>query len=348
MANRPLSQTPASLVTDGRFNFGTFTAPFERINPLEADIVPGLRIPRALKALRLKEWQAFQLGSKRAFVMLALFNAKSLALAQVKVYDHERRRKYLYERKLPPWSLRLPDSLLDSETRYHGGDATIAFCNRLGEERIDIHLEIAESKAMPRLCGTVTASTAGCQPMVVCIPFAANRGMYSHKALMPVEGQLLLGDDELRFSLDDGHLLMDDHRGYYPYVMRWDWVTAAGRDAEGRQIGFNLTRNASIDPERYNENGLWVDGRLHRLPPVEFVRRDSQQPEVWTVFDREGRVELRFEVEVPGRVDINALVLRSRYRGPFGSFRGTLVDEAGQRWSADGLFGMGEDFYLRC
>ena len=68
-------------------------------------------------------------------------------------------------------------------------------------------------------------------------------------------GELRLGDELLSFRRDDSFVLMDDHKGYYPYVMRWDWVTGGGVDARGRRIGFNLTRNDSIDPARYTS---WV------------------------------------------------------------------------------------------
>ena len=59
--------------------------------------------------------------------------------------------------------------------------------------------------------------------------------------------------------------------------------------------------------------------------------------------DREGMVDLRFELEVDGAVDINALIIRSRYRGPFGYFSGRINDIEIER-----MFGMGEEFYLRC
>ena len=58
--------------------------------------------------------------------------------------------------------------------------------------------------------------------------------------------------------------------------------------------------------------------------------------------------ELRFRVESEGRIDINAVVIRSRYSGPFGVFDGVLRPEGVEEVRVDGLFGMGEDFYLRC
>ena len=165
---------------------------------------------------------------------------------------------------------------------------------------------------------------------------------------LAVVGELRLGDERLVFAEGDSYLLMDDHKGYYPWIMRWDWVTGGGVDDRGRRVGFNLTRNDSIDPARYNENCLWLDGKRHLLPPVRFARRPDRSPEIWEVRDEAGEVEVDFVIELDGYVRVNAVIVESRYRGPFGHVRGTLRGPGGERVGLDGMFGMGEDFYLRC
>ncbi|KIG14574.1 hypothetical protein DB30_06629 [Enhygromyxa salina] len=346
---REILPAPAALVEHGKVAFGTYTAPLADTNLIDAQPF-AVALPRPLRALRLKEWQAFQFGNERWFFIVALFNAKLLALAQVKVYDREQRRKHVFERKLPGWALTAPRNLLDSSMQYQAGGASIRFSNRLVEDRITIELELPQTQDMPALSGAVTALASGCEPEVVCIPFPGKRGMYSHKACLALEGQITLGDQQLRFTPADSFLLMDDHKGYYPRIMRWDWVTGGGFDSRGRRIGFNLTRNDSVDPARYNENCLWIDGRLHLLPPVSFVRRPAPDDpsEVWEIRDEAGEVEVDFVIELDGHVRVNALVIESRYRGPFGQVRGHVRGPAGERVELDGLFGMGEDFYLRC
>jgi hypothetical protein len=345
---RQVLDNPGSVVTNGRFNFGTYAAPFRQVNPLDADVVAGVPLPRAAKSLRLKEWQAIQIGSPRFFLNVALFNAKLLALVQVKCYERQERRKYLFERKVTPWSFELASSLLDSKAAFEAKDCHVVFHNRLAQDYLRLELSIPAGKDHPPIYGSVTALTRTHQPQVVCIPFAENRGMYSHKGLVPVEGELTIGTEAIVFSPDEAYGLIDDHKGYYPYEMIWDWATGGGHDRQGRLIGFNLTHNQSIDEQHYNENCFWVDGRLHLLPPVSFARHDDRIPELWRIRDSDGLVDLTLTVETDSRVDINALILRSRYRGPFGHFTGRIASHDGEVISADGLFGMGEDFYLRC
>jgi len=167
--------------------------------------------------------------------------------------------------------------------------------------------------------------------------------------MFPVEGELVVGDHTHRLTTRDALALLDDHKGYYPYVMRWDWVTSATRDAGGRALGFNLTRNQCRDPARFNENCAWIDDRIGRLPVVAFERERAREPgERWRIRDRDGRVELAFEPTVPGDVRINAMVIESRYRGPFGRFVGRLEPEGLPPIEVDDWFGMGEEFWLRC
>lgn len=279
--------------------------------------------------------------------MLALFDAKSLALAQVKVYDRRTGGKHVFERKLAPWSLKVAQGLADSETRYAASGCQILFRNRLREGRLDLDLDVAPARGFPGLRGHLRARTEGVEPLVVAIPFAANRGMYSHKCALPAEGELRLGGSPLVLEAATSQLLMDDHKGFYPFVMQWDWVTAAGRDARRRRIAFNLTRNQSIDQDRFNENCLWIDGRAHLLPAVTFERTGFEPGDRWTVRDAAGQVDLSFTVQVEGRLDIDAVVVKTDYQGPFGTFAGTLRADDGAEARVDGLFGMGERFWLR-
>lgn len=340
---RTIRPAQERLVVDGKAQFGVFDGPFRHANLIDVNM--GVPLPRKLKSLRLKEWQAFQFGNDDVFVNVALFNAKVLALAQVKVYDRRRKERILVERKLPPWSLEIPDNMWNSDNLYDGGDFRMCFRNRLDRDELHIEFELEAGRDTPAMSGLLSASTKGQEPLVVSLPFGEHRGMYSHKGLVPISGQLVLGDETMEFRHADSYLLMDDHKGYYPYRMQWEWLCAGGFDANGTLLGVNLTRNQVIEPERYNENCLWLGGKRHLLPAIQIDQSNLQR---WHVSDREGRVELSFDIETDSRLDINALVVRSKYRGPFGRLSGTLRPEGGPEVELESLFGMGEEFYLRC
>lgn len=330
------------LVDDGIVRFGRFSKPIREVNLDEADAWPGKPIPRWLRRLRLKEWQAFQITHPRFFIIVALFDAKFVSLVQMKLYDRKSGKKYQLEKQLLPGSFRTPRTMTNSVCSWRRDDEWVRFENHLDAGFIAVDVRIAATDDSPAVSARLHADASSTDPMIVSIPFAQNRGMYSHKALLPVTGRLELGGEVIDVAPGTASLMTDDHKGYYGRVMEWDWLVGAGwRD--GTLQGFNLTRNASIDPTQYNENGFWIDGKLHSLPPVTFTR----DGDLWTVKDTYGRVDLRFHVEVDGRLFQDYRVIESRYLGPFGTFEGSLRGWDGTELTVDGMFGMGERFWLK-
>ncbi|MBI9085590.1 MAG: DUF2804 domain-containing protein [Desulfobacterales bacterium] len=345
--SREVLPAPKQLVSKGRFAFGTFNSAFEIVNPLDAHSPLGLPLPRWVKHLRLKEWQAVQMGNADWFMLAVVYNAKTVCLAQFVLVDRKNRQKILYERKIVPWAARVASSLAGTETAYRGKHFSIAFENDLEAGRIGVEVNIRSQKGLPDVTGRFTGLhvPGRVTPMVICQPFGPNRALYSHKCLMPMEGHLALGGDKIDFSSSDSFMILDDHKGYYPYAMRYDWVTAAGFDARGRRVGFNFTDNQVLDHHRYNENCLWIDNRCLVLPPIH-VTRPQGVDSPWTVQDDYGQVDLVFTPQYPGTVKINALVIKSDYYGPYGSFAG-FIRADGEELCLDGFFGMGEKKYVR-
>ena len=345
---RIINPAPERLVSNGKFTFGTFSSQFNKVNPLEADRPLGRWFPAPLLAGRLKEWQAFQLGNSRWFMLAVLYNAKVSALAQFIVYDKERKKKYLFEKVLPSWKIKVPGSIWDANQSWQDKDSRIEIISALAKGRFYINIQIHDYKDLPDIDAHFEAfhDEGLVEPIVVSIPFGHNRGAYSHKCLMPMQGNLVLGGDRIEFLRTESFAIIDDHKGFYPYVMQYDWVTAAGYDEKGRLVGFNLTDNQSTDPEKYNENCLWVNGKLNLLPPVKFERPQGVDGE-WIIRDKYGMVDLVFKPVSMGSIDMNLLVLRVKYWGPLGYCSGSVKDRVGNSVVFKQYFGMGEQKYIR-
>ncbi|MGE3669700.1 MAG: DUF2804 family protein [Polyangiaceae bacterium] len=341
----PSAAAPSALVSAGRQTYGRFCTTPERANLLDA---PFLKLPRGIRKWRLKEWQAVQISTPELFMNLALFDAKIMSLVQVKIYDKRRGQKHVFERKLPPLSMQIADTLQHSHNGYAGSKVVLAFDNRAALGYLDALIDLEGEGKRPRISGKLRLDMRGGAPHVVSMPLV-DGGMYSHKGMFPVGGRLIIGDTTHDLAEEGGLALLDDHKGYYPYVMLWDWLTSAKRDADGVGWGFNLTRNQCREPSRYNENCVWREDRFGTLPEVRFERRNEGKPdEVWLVRDDSGRVDVEFRPTVPGDVRVNALVVESRYRGPFGHVRGRLAADGLPELVLDDWFGMGEAFHLRC
>jgi len=356
---RPLLPTPPAWVQDGRFELGTFAAPLAVVNPMDARFGPRWRRGRLLKNLRLKEWQHFAIVSDRWYLSLALFDGKWLALAQICLYDRHTGRRLFYERKVIPWRLRLPATLMEGTAggaELEASGLRLAFSNHLklgegGEHRLNF--DVRASRDLPAVTGRFTLfeplgeASGAVTPIVASLPLPGGGALYSHKCVVPCEGTLELEGQRFDVAQGQGYALVDVHKGFYPWVMTWHWATAGDAGPDGVR-GFNLTDNQVVDQEAYNENCLWADGELHLLPPVRFEIEGGVAAvgRPWRVRDAHGQVDLTFVPETVRKVDIHAGPFKSRYRGPFGGFRGVIRAGEGDV-EIDGWFGMCEDFYLR-
>ena len=326
--------------------FGTFLSVPERANLADLAL-PG---PRALRFLRLKRWQAMQFGDAHRFVNVAVFGAGPIALIQVKHVDWRTGRLHVFERKIPPWAMEFDDTLRGGRVAYRSRGASVTFENDWDAGTLHCRFDVPSHGHFPGASGDLTAHTTGVTPLVSSLPFGVSsggieRGMCAQKALMPASGSFRLGSASAH--LEDAFAFVDHHQGYYPYRMRWDWVTGAHRDAAGRLVGVNLTRNQARDPEQFNENALWVDGAIELLPAVTFARNGTDTAERWRVRDAAGTVDVSFQPVAESTVNLNLGLVTSRYRGPLGPLEGHVRRSDGTRLELSGAAGMAEDFYLR-
>jgi hypothetical protein len=109
----------------------------------------------------------------------------------------------------------------------------------------------------------------------------------------------MVGDRQL-----DARAIVDDTAAYYPRHTSWRWSAGVGSDAYGRAIAWNLVEGVN-DPPTGSERTVWVDGQPREVGADAF----------------EG---LRFHPEAVRERRDNLLLVRSRYRQPFGTFSGVL------------------------
>ena len=110
-----------------------------------------------------------------------------------------------------------------------------------------------------------------------------------------------------------GRAVIDDTSAYYERHTRWRWCAGVGSDPDGRALAWNLVEGVN-DPLAGSERTVWVDGDPREVGPATF------DPGL------DGVGGLRFHAEAGREHRQNLVVVRSRYRQPFGTFSGTLPD----------------------
>ncbi len=349
----PRDPAPPALVADGAYVFGTYDGPIATINPLDVVTAGGVggRLRRSARNLRLKEWEAFQLGDDEWFVLGAVYDTKSIALLQVLGVHKASGRIHRWESKVPTTSLSVARGL--DGTRSHGrrGDFSISLGNEMGSGRLTVDASHpgcrCGSKELPPLelhgVGDCAPGRAG--HLVICHPFSDDRALYSHKVMMPFAGSMRIGLDVVELAAERSFMILDDHHGDYPSPMRYDWVTGVRRNDEGLVEGFNLTDNQIRDPHVFNENAVWRGDEVFRLPAVH-VERPKGPMGTWSVRDPSGAVDVRFTPTVRSEMHVGPRRSLAEYHAPYGWFEGRIhTDEVDL--IVDGIFGVGEQKLIR-
>jgi Protein of unknown function (DUF2804) len=122
-------------------------------------------------------------------------------------------------------------------------------------------------------------------------------------------GTIALGDGPPRSFA--GRAVIDDTAAYYERHTRWRWSAGVGTAIDGRSLAWNLVDGVN-DPPQNSERTVWIDGVASEPGPVSFAD------------DLSAVGELLFSTEAVRERHESRLLIRSRYRQPFGTFSGSL------------------------
>jgi hypothetical protein len=161
----------------------------------------------------------------------------------------------------------------------------------------------------------------------------------------PASGRLMVGDREWVFGGNDGDAwgVLDIGRGRWPHEITWNWGGGAGRAGEhvvGLQFGAKWTAGTGA-----TENGVIVDGRLSKIGRELEWHYDWDRPmEPWRIIDPEGQLDVTLTPRFDKVTDVEASAeLSSRVHQVFGTWRGHVVTDEGDRIEFDGLLGFAEE-----
>jgi hypothetical protein len=166
----------------------------------------------------------------------------------------------------------------------------------------------------------------------VVIPWSERRFQYTAKhQARPARGTVRVGEATHDVgAVDDAWGTLDVGRGRWPYRTRWNWAGGAGRSDDGRVVGLQFGGRWT-EGTGFTENGLLVDGRLHKLGDELQWDYDWAHPmRPWRVSDPVGgRVDLVLAPRFDKHSRTEALVLGTEVHQVFGTWRGRVVTDEG-------------------
>ncbi len=334
--------TPVSLLDEkGKAVFGTFDKEFEKIDLM--NIKDQSFLPDFMNWFRYSEWEAVEVNFDECVLLTAICFMGLLTTGVTCFYDKKTGKvlswdkTYVLSRKV-----KLAGTLIGGDTsKLNDKNFTFKCVNNF--DKGEAHVT---GFAGNRKSGSIIYDIdlkRECLPSVVCIPFGENKPLYTQKDVFSAEGFLEVNGK--RYDCGKGTVaIIDDHKGYYPRRMHYDWVTTMGKkeiDGKEQYFGVNLTRNQSINQQDYNENLIWFEGKSSRLPPVRFEHISENE---WKVRDVYGMVDVDIHIKDRYiRRVIASPVMNINYHIVYGDLNGYVMDEDGNKWSLDGMTAIGED-----
>ena len=347
---RKVLATPEKMVEkDGEINFGTFRTPFRNVNILDAPLYSSSRkVPAFWKKFRLKEWQHFGIITPTHYFGMVIFDAKFMGVSFFYAYDRIANKRFEHSVQLPGSSSRIARQVYDDSCEFKKKGYHLRFENRLGEGFHKIIINIDGKKDLPAVKGEIKIfeDLNNIEPLVQVSPVTPFRPFYTHKVAAPAEGTIKLGAKEIVINRKQDVALLDEQKTYYPYSSFWKWATAAGYNEYGELLAFNLCRNMITDDEDFNENCMWVDGKIYCLKAARFkFEKDIMRP--WEIKTTDEYLDLLFTPSGERAEKINAGFAVSDFHQLFGMHNGRFKDDNNRIYPITNFFGLAEHHITR-
>lgn len=227
-----------------------------------------------------------------------------------------------------------------SAMHFESGGLTIAITEHLHSTRIqasshehDLWLDVEVDRPPDH------------ESLNVVIAWSSRRFQFTSKQnVLPVKGSLRWGSRHVGLGGPSPSWgVLDLGRGKWRYSNRWNWASACGYTSEAVPIGLQLGGKWTTGTG-YTENGICVDGVIHKLSDELIWNYDWERPsERWRVRSPDDRLNVELVPTYDRYSCTNLGILKMQVHQVFGDWSGTFVDDTGQTHQFSGITGFAEE-----
>jgi hypothetical protein len=214
-------------------------------------------------------------------------------------------------------------------------------------ERVRITVESSAFGGSPMMADLVVEQPSQHDTLNVVIPWSDRAFQFTSKQqCLPSSGIVRWADQSHAFAAGQAFGCLDFGRGVWPYRTTWNWGACSTRQQQ-LTIGLNLGGQWT-DGTGMTENGIVVDGRLHKISErVAFEHgHDLMQP--WTVRTPESeKVALTFTPIFERVAGSNLILVASEVHQMLGHFSGRIALDGQPPITLEPAFGWVEEHFAR-
>jgi Domain of unknown function (DUF2804), N-terminal/Domain of unknown function (DUF2804), C-terminal len=290
--------------------------------------------------LRKKRWNFWNWIAPRFVLSATVADIDYAAFCEVAFTDIETRRTVSTTSLALPGSFHMPEHVA----------RPIAFRSRAIEYRnVDAGRELtvsvrATAQGIPIAADLVVTRPHGHETLNVVVPWTPDRFQLNSKHnTLPTRGRVTVGAEAYEARPEECHAVADFGRGVWPYRSFWNWGVATGVQ-DGVLVGVNMggkwTTGTGV-----NENGLCIDGRLHKvMEDLSWTYDPDDWMRPWRVAAPHSRmIDLTLDPVVARSSRLSLGVLRTGGVCCFGRWSG-VVRPDGREIPIRSLLGWAEEF----
>lgn len=297
---------------------------------------------------RKKRWDYWCVTTDTHLLSLTYANIDYLALFNVGLLDYAT-RTMIEKSVVVPCGVgaALPETVGGGNMHFNGMGLRIDLAEEAEGTRVRGAFKKRNGTTLD--ADILVALPPGHETLNVVIPWSDDCFQFTSKHnTRPARGRVVLNGRTYTFGPENQAFgCLDYGRGIWPYRTTWNWASASGNQ-NGRVIGLNLGGQWT-DGTGMTENGLCIDGRLHKVSEESiftYDRTNFMAP--WRIRTPVSeRVDLTFTPFFLKQGNLNLVVLATEIHVGFGHFSGHVVTDAGERIIVHDLMGWSEEHRAR-
>ena len=296
---------------------------------------------------RIKEWDYYLIYNDNYAVALTVADNSYMGLLSASVIDlvHGTEKTVSRVQLGTNGSYHLPESSVYGDTVVETKKAKAEFLHQRENRRLFFDMPDFEKGKNLHVDFLLTHEPE--ESMCIATPFDKVRHFYYNQKIvgMRAEGEVKIGDNEIKFSPKDTVALLDWGRGVWTRSNTWYWGAGA-KEIGGKMFGFNIGYGFG-NTLKATENMLFYDGKAHKLENVTFVipkdaKGNDDYMKPWKFVSSDHRFEMDFQPVINRHSNTNLVIISSNQNQVFGKFSGTAILDDGKKIVVKDMMGFAE------
>ena len=349
MYTREIKPAPEYPVVNGNPEFGSFSGSFGHFDIRGMKRPFGnLPVPVVFTNRRIMETMRFLFCDENNIGEIELFESACFSFMETTLWNRKTRQRIAYRRLIAPGVLNMPRNFSNSVTACRTRSRYVRIHSRLQKKLIHADFDFIGSDSRPPCEGRLemNLSSSGFADLSSVIPYGVKRRCQaSYQLTSALHGWISTGYDDHQIQEASGVGFFDIRKAYFSLRTSLSKMVGMGR-LDGKIVSFQLGNSVSHDDSRYNDNVLFVDGKVYPLPPVKITRPYGIAGN-WIIQDTESMIDLVFTPLSDSGRRLSAFIVRTDYHTVYGLYSGVLLTGTGEKLVLRGYPGIGKKVLLR-